>query len=146
MREYKLHFLDKQMAETLLNKTKGFETSSESPEEFMKSIKELLPLHKTDQDTWKTRLEGLFEISELLFDATLAKGKEKEGETWDRQNIVVEAQLRPFSYYHWLTGSREPASNVLTRDDYLNDPTTALVKLEDDIKSLCVLFRRLDNR
>jgi len=39
------------------------------------------------------------------------------------------------SQYHYLTGSREPMNVLLTRDDALQDPSTAFVKLKHDIET-----------
>ncbi len=143
-REKEFHYLDKEAVTKLDEVSRAFLTSSDSLEGFIAKIKELLPVHKTDQTTWKTRVEGFYEVSEILFQAVLEKGVAKFGEDWNRQRVVVEAKMRPFSYYHWITGSREPVANVLTRDDYLNDATTALVKLEDDIIALAKLYRGLN--
>lgn len=143
MRDSKLHFLNEELAENLVKITREFLGGSESGEDLLNRAKKMLPVHKTDQSTWKARVEGYYEISEELFKSCVDKGKVKYGDEWDRQKVVNEAKLRPFSYYHWLTGSREPIDNVLTRYDYLNDPTTAMVKLEDDIKSLTNLYRAL---
>jgi len=123
--------------------TEEFLDGKLTPEQLMAKLKELMPVHKTDSNTWKARVEGLFEVSEMLFQAVLDKGQQKHGEEWNRSRVVLESKMRPFSYYHWVVGSREPVNNVLTRDDYLNDPTTALVKLEDDILSLARLFLTL---
>lgn len=138
------HFIDKDTISKLDELSSSFCDNGQNVEDFLAKLKELLPVHKTDQTTWKARVEGFYEVSEQLFHQVLEKGTAKFGEEWNRQRIVVEAKMRPFSYYHWITGSREPVTNVLTRDDYLNDPTTALVKLEDDIVALGKLFRDLN--
>jgi hypothetical protein len=143
MSENVFHFASEEVITKIVAITKEFITNDSSPEELVAKAKEVLPVHKTDQTTWKVRVEGYFEVSEVLFEAVLDKGQEKYGEDWNRQKIVSEAKLRPFSYYHWMTGSREPAANVRDRDDYLNDPTTAMIKLEDDIKALGALLRKL---
>lgn len=140
MGRQEFHFVDDKMIIKLDQLTREFVDKKHTPEEFVAKLKEMLPVHKTDQSTWKLRVEGYFEVSEKLFDEVLDKGQAIHGEEWNRQKVVVAAKMRPFSYYHWITGSREPVNNVLTRDDYLNDPTTALVKLEDDILALGKLF------
>ncbi|MDP8207222.1 MAG: hypothetical protein P9L92_11205 [Candidatus Electryonea clarkiae] len=143
MRETRFHFIKDDVIEKLKKAVEEGLERDQSADDFFKTMKDLLPVHKTDQSTWKARVEGYFEVSDRLFDVVLDKGQALHGDDWSKGRIVHEAKLRPFSYYHWLTGSREPASNVLTRDDFLNDATTAMVKLEDDIKSLFLLYRKL---
>ena len=143
MAETTFHFVDKETVEQITKLTQDFLEHGQSPEDLVNKVKEMLPVHKTDQSTWKRRVEGYYEVSEILFGAVFDKGQAKYGEDWNRQKVVSEAKLRPFSYYHWMTGSREPAANVRDRDDYLNDPTTAMIKLEDDIKGLGTLYKKL---
>ncbi len=102
-----------------------------------------MPLERGQHQALCARVEGFYELSEGLFELVFDLGQAKHGAEWNRRRVVKEANLRPFSYYHWITGSREPASNVMTRKDYLNDPTTALAKLEEDIQSLAKLYRQL---
>lgn len=108
-----------------------------SSEDLLEKLQEVLPIQKMNRNSVKRRVEGFYHATELLFKFILDK------RILDRQQIVLKAKLRPLSYYHYLTGSREPADNVQTRDDYLNDPTTALVKLRDDILGLARLMPQL---
>ncbi|MBD3166931.1 hypothetical protein GF324_10055 [bacterium] len=139
----KYHFINEELVSRLEEIAKEFGAGTMQPEALLAKLKEILPVHKTDQTTWKARVEGFYEVSEELFEMVLEKGTAKFGEEWDRKRVVNEAKMRPFSYYHWITGSREPASNLLSKEDFLNDPTTALVKLEDDIVALGKLYRSL---
>jgi hypothetical protein len=111
-----------------------------SPEKFMMKIKELLPVHKTNKETWKARVEGFNHVSDDLINLIIKKVNDVKGKTWDKEDVVQQAKLRPLSYYHYVTGSREPVSNMMSQDDYFVDPTTSLVKLEDDIVSMCKLY------
>lgn len=106
-------------------------------EEFIRKITSLLPITKTDISTVRRRVEGYYYATEVLWKEAL---KMKIG---SRQDIVRLAKLKPLSHYHYLTGSREPHGNVMTRADYLNDPSTALVKLRDDITGLARVFPKL---
>ncbi len=143
MRTYDHHFISEEDVDKLEVMAQEFVKAQTGYEPFIALLKEFLPVHKTDQSTWKRRVEGFYEVSDSLFSAALDLGQAKHGEEYTRGRLVVEAKMRPFSYYHWITGSREPVSNVLTRSDYLNDATTALVKLEDDIMNLCQLLAKL---
>lgn len=138
-----LHFIDETLAEKLRAATVKFCDGDGPPEQLIARLKELLPVHKTDKETWKARVEGFDIASQLLIDRVIEIGQEKEGKGFDLDMVTSRARLRPLSYYHYVTGSREPAQNVMSREDYFNDPTTALVKLEDDLMSLSRLFRNL---
>lgn len=140
---YEFHFIDEGMVELLLDMVDSFKTSEETPRSLLERTKELLPVDRNGHAVLCERVEGFYEISEGLFQAVFDLGQARHGEEWDRKQVVKFAKLRPFSYYHWITGSREPANNVMTRKDYLNDPTTALAKLEEDILSLAKLYREL---
>lgn len=100
------------------------------PEKLFDQITDLLPIEKLNPDTVRRRVEGYYFASEELWKRAL------ESKKFNRQDLIRKAGLKPLSHYHYLTGSREPVAYVLTRSDYLNDPTTALVKLRDDILGL----------
>jgi len=136
MREYELRYLNGDVATKISTQLDSFVAAAgkEKPEAFFDKIVALLPIERMDADTVRRRVEGLYYTSELIFKRLLAGGK------MTRPDIVREAGLKPLSHFHYLTGSREPKNIVLTRDDYLNDPTTALVKLKDDILSVSVLL------
>lgn len=144
MREYEFHFLSEAVIKQVSDKTKTLLSGNKPPKDFLKELRDLLPVARNDLNSLRARVEGMYFVSEFLFQEVLEKGKKKVGESWDHNSVVSQAKLRPFSYYHYLTGSREPRVNVRTRDDYMNDPSTALMKLEDDIVSLGTLHRKLD--
>jgi len=110
-----------------------------TPDTLLDRAIDLLPIEKQHTDTIRKRVEGLHYLSELLWNRALETGK------LNRQQIVVKARLRPLSYYHYLTGSREPSNILLTRDDLLNDPPTGLVKLRDDILGLARVLPELQS-
>ncbi len=138
-----LTFIDEALAEKLRTVVHHFVESEASADYLLARLKELLPVHRTDRETWKARVEGFDIAAETLIERVIETGREKEGKGFTRDTVVGRARLRPLSYYHYVTGSREPASNVMTGDDYFNDPTTALVKLEDDLLSLGRLLRSM---
>lgn len=137
------HFIEQGLVDKLKTATEQYCKGDTSPEQFLAKIKEMLPVHKTDRDTWKARVEGFSDVSDLLIEQIVAKGARLDGDSWNREHVIKQAKLRPLSYYHYVTGSREPAANVMTSEDYFNDPTTALVKLEDDIIALARVYRKL---
>lgn len=104
----------------------------------LEKLKEMLPVEKMNRDTMHQRLEGYYHASDILFTKVI------EITGMERPEIVSKANLRPLSYYHYLTGSREPSGNVLTRTDLFNDPATALIKLRDDIVGLSGLIPGLE--
>jgi len=83
------------------------------------------------------RVEGYSQATDLLWEKILEIGK------LDKQEIITRANLKPMSYYHYLTGSREAPDYAKSREDMLNDPSTALVKLRDDIIGLADLMLNL---
>ncbi len=136
MREYELRYLRGEVVTKISSQLDSFVTAAgkERPETFFDKVVLLLPIERMDIDTVRRRVEGLYYTSELIFKKLLAGGK------MTRNDIVREAGLKPLSHFHYLTGSREPKNIVLTRDDYLNDPSTALIKLKDDILSVSELL------
>ena len=138
-----LHFIDEGLGDKLKAAVTQYGKGDMSPEQLLAKLKELLPVHKTDRDTWKARVEGFHLISQDLIDRIVATNGKIDGKTFTAESVVKQARLRPLSYYHYVTGSREPAANVRTEDDLFNDPTTSLVKLEDDIIALAKLIRKV---
>jgi len=136
MREYELRYLRGEVVNKISSLLDNFVTAAgkEKPEAFFDKVVALLPIEKMDADTVRRRVEGLYYTSELIFKRLLAGGK------MTRNDIVRAAGLKPLSHFHYLTGSREPKNIVLTRDDYLNDPSTALIKLKDDVVSAAGLL------
>ena len=110
-----------------------------NPSEIPYKLKELLPIEKLKRETIHRRLEGYFLASNLLFDKLMSSL------TNDRKQIINQAGLRSMGYYHYVTGSREPATYMETRDDILNDPAAALVKLSSDIVGMAHLISRKEH-
>jgi len=137
------HFINAGIVDKIRTSINNFREGDVLPDQLLMKLKELLPVHRTDRETWKNRVEGLSEASQILLEYVLEKGKVVHGEHWDEETVLKQAKLRPLSYYHYVTGSREPATNVRGREDYFNDPTTALVKLEDDVIALAKLYKLL---
>lgn len=133
-----LYYLDKKTAEQIDALVKRFASGEEglTPEVMLKQLTEMLPFQKSDITTVRRRVEGFYVTTEILWQEALKLHT-------DRPAIVRMAELKPLSHYHYLTGSREPVGNVLTRADYLNDPPTALVKLKDDILGIASVFSKL---
>ncbi len=146
MREHYYHFVGTDTLREIEGVTDQFGCNEQSPQQMFTKLEEILPVEKTNPSTWKARVEGFYHVSDNFFNNVLTIGQARYGEDWNRSKVIQEAKLFPFSHYHWLTGSREPIANMLTRDDYLNDPCTALIKLEDDILSLGGLLKKVDRR
>ena len=104
------------------------------PDEIPYKLKEILPIEKLRKETIHRRVEGYFLASNLLFDKLMSNCMN------DRKQIVSQARLKSMRYYHYVTGSREPATYMETRDDILNDPAAALVKLSSDIVGMANLL------
>ncbi|MBM3327178.1 MAG: hypothetical protein FJY65_09450 [Calditrichaeota bacterium] len=132
MRDYELRYLTTEVVGQIAALIDNYIAGSgvKTQDDLFEKITDLLPIEKLNQDTVRRRVEGYYYASELLWQKALQGGK------FSRQDLVRKAGLKPLSHYHYLTGSREPRNIVLTRDDYLNDPTTALVKLRDDILAI----------
>jgi hypothetical protein len=140
----KLYYVTDETQEKIEQIVSEFEHDTNlTAEQLMEALKKILPIEKTNMDTGKRRVEGFYLVAEQLFNIVLDLGKFRYGDEWTRGRLTKEANLLPFSHFHWTAGSREPTQNVLTRDDFLNDPATALIKLESDICSLAELMRRL---
>ena len=135
MRENELRYLTSEVVSQINTLVEGFITSEGklTPEQLIEKVKALLPIEKIKPDTVKRRVEGYYYTSEFIFKRLLKGGQTRPG-------IVHDAGLKPLSHYHYLVGSREPANLLLTRDDYLNDPSTSLIKLHDDIVGIANLL------
>lgn len=138
MPRFELNYLDKKSAETIEKIVQQYANDPKkmTADELVDKVTNELPIKKTDLTSVRRRVEGYYFTTEILWLEAL---KYKE----DRTAVVRIAKLKPLSHYHYLTGSREPITNVMTRADYLNDPTTALVKLRDDIISLATALPKL---
>ena len=139
MREMELRYLSNDVAERIEQMVEDVVTgrSTDTIQNFVDKITELLPINKLQSDTVRRRVEGYYLTTEMLWQKArdLSKGT--------RSDVVRMANLKPLSHYHYMTGSREPHNIVMTRDDYMNDPPTAMVKLRDDIYNLAGIFPEL---
>ncbi len=139
MPRIELFYLDKKSADQIEQTIKKYaDQPAEDPEELYAQIIQVLPIQKSDYTSVRRRVEGLYYSTEILWHEALRIFN------GNRQRVVQLAKLKPLSHYHYLTGSREPFGNVMTRADYLNDPSTALVKLKDDIIGLSRTFSKVD--
>jgi hypothetical protein len=111
--------------------------------DLMNQFKKLLPIQKRDNTSLRRHVEGLFYLSERLWNIAVEKGKQAYGDDFTRENLLRITKTLPMSHYRYLTGSREPADVLLTRDDALQDPPTALIKLTADINSLLDFIQSL---
>ena len=139
MQNNEVYFLTKDLYEQITNLIEEFveDPSNTDPSHLIENLKGVLPIEKMNRQTILRRVEGYSIVADLLWDKVVQIG------SLDRQQIVARAKLKPMSYYHYLTGSRESADYAISRDDLLNDPTTALVKLNDDITGLASLIIEL---
>ncbi len=136
MARFERYYLDKKSAEEIEEMVAGLAGGIQTtdPENFLNKLTAKLPIIKSDISSVRRRIEGFYFTTELLWREALRL------HNGDRKEIIHLAKLKPLSHYHYLTGSREPQRNVMTRADYFNDPTTALVKLHDDIIGLVSVF------
>jgi hypothetical protein len=139
MQNNEVYFLTKDLHEQITNLIAQFVAapSNADPSHLIENLKNLLPIEKMNRQTILKRVEGFSIVADLLWEKVVQIG------SLDRQQIVARAKLKPMSYYHYLTGSREVADYAISRDDLMNDPTTAMVKLNDDIIALARLIIEL---
>ncbi len=135
MRGFELKYMSPEVADSISNMLEEFATPENklTPDKLLEKIIQQLPIDKMDRTTIRERVEGLYFASELLWNKLLDSKK------FSREEAVKKAKLKPLSFYHYQTGSREPSGNVMTRDDYYNDPATAMAKLKDDIVGLALV-------
>jgi len=138
MPRFELYYIDKKSAENIEKIVHQFvsENNKLSPEELVDTIIAELPIQRSDLTSVRRRVEGFYFTTEILWNEALKIND-------NRPAVVKIAKLKPLSHYHYITGSREPNTNVMTRADYFNDPTTALVKLRDDIIGLAIALPKL---
>ena len=132
MRGFELRYVSSEVAEQISQLIEEFITTDDemTGEKLLNRVHLLLPIERMKTETVRQRIEGLHFVTEILWQKILDTGK------FNRQEVVQMAKLKPLSYYHYLTGSREQVSNVMSRDDYMNDPSTAIAKLKDDVTGL----------
>ncbi len=104
---------------------------------------ERLPLNKLVPEAQRLRAEGLYYVSECLWSFALQGGKKTFGDSFDRAQLRRTLRVLPMSHYHYLMGSRERRENLLTRHDALQDPGTAIAKLQQDIDALAGFIKNL---
>ena len=102
----------------------------------MDPLNQALPIQKWDEKSLRGHVEGMFYLSDKLWTHALDLGRATRGDDFSRENLLRATRTMPMSHYRYLLGSREPANVLLTRDDALQDPATAMVKLQRDIESL----------
>lgn len=145
MPRFELYYLDKKSAENIEKivqqyakdtKKMSEDTKKMSEEDIVDKVTTELPIQRDDLTSVRRRVEGFYFTTEILWREALKYND-------SRPQVVKIAKLKPLSHYHYLTGSREPITNVMTRADYLNDPTTALVKLKDDIVGLAMALQKM---
>ncbi len=142
MKRLRFYYLDTETRgklEGLLQSSLADSTTAD----LLNQFKQLLPIQKWDSTSLRRHVEGLFYLSERLWNIAVEKGKQAYGDDFSRENLLRITKTLPMSHYHYLTGSREPADVLLTRDDALQDPPTALVKLTADINSLVEFIQSL---
>ena len=134
-----VYFLTEDLFEQITGLIDQFirEPKSIKPEQLVEVLKDILPIEKMNRQTLLRRVEGYSIATDILWEKVTEIGG------LDRQQIVTRAKLKPMSYYHYLTGSREAPNYAKSRDDLMNDPSTALVKLKDDILGLTGLIVEL---
>ncbi len=102
-----------------------------------------LPVQKWSPASLRLRVEGLAYAAERLWNTALEDGKRAYGEDFDRDHLRRYVRTLPMSHYHYLVGSRESKEVLRTRHDALEDPLTALAKLQSDIAALADFLRQL---
>jgi hypothetical protein len=132
MADKELHYITNELSQQvndIANQFIDVETQL-TPEELLAKLEEILPVNKMQQKTMLIRVEGLLIATDLLWKSLLKDG------TISRKEIVTRANIRSMSHYQYITGSRTPPEFLKTRSDFYNDPSTALVKLQDDVLRL----------
>jgi len=137
MREHELRYVTNEIVTQVNTLVEAFVAAGgkQTPQQMFDKITALLPITRSKPDSVRARIEGYYFASEFLFKRLIQGGR-------TRPQIVKDAELKPLSQYHYTVGSREPRNSMLTRDDYLVDPSTSLVKLKDDIISLAELVNK----
>jgi hypothetical protein len=104
---------------------------------------ERLPLDRKESHALQVRVEGVGHAAETLWNAALQAGTRTYGQEFNRQSLRNSVQAMPMTHYHYVEGSREHNSVLRTRRDALEDPCTALTKLQQDVEALADFIRRL---
>jgi len=142
MKRVKLYFLDSGAKRRLNDALQSF-FSRPSPRTLWDELCEILPVDKWKPRTFKERVEGMTLVTERLWLFALESGKKCFSQDFSRRELLHHLRSLPMSHYRYLTGSREPMEILLTRDDALQDPATALVKLRRDIETLAEFIFQL---
>jgi len=138
MKRKGLHYINPALGKQIAALIEQFSNGSPavSPDEIPYRLGQLLPIEKLIKETIHRRVEGFYLASDILFNKLMNECLQ------DRRLIVSQAGLRPMGFYHYITGSREPAEYMETRDDALNDPAAAIVKLSRDIVGMADLLSK----
>lgn len=134
MKRLRFYYIDKE----IIAKLDGIldEFTAGRTNNVMEQLKQTLPIEKWNDKSLRRYVEGMFYLAEQLWTYALDQGKKTGGDEFSRENLLRITKTMPMSHYSYLVGSREPANVLLTRDDSLQDPPTAMVKLQHDIESL----------
>ena len=134
MKRLKYYYLDSDSRRRIDDLLENF-LKQGSTLHLMERLKELLPIEKWKPNSLRKHVEGMYYLSERLWTLALDAGKKAYGNDFSRENLLRVTRTLPMSQYRYLTGSREPMNVLLTRDDALQDPSTAFVKLKHDIET-----------
>jgi hypothetical protein len=135
MDRIKFYYLDSLAREQLNDAIDAF-TEDRSVQRLWGAFEDALPATKLKMRSVKKRVEGMAYLIDKLWNLALEVGRNNFGAEFSRIELIRTTQSRPMSHYHYTAGSREPNDVLLTRDDALQDPTTAMVKLKEDIDHL----------
>ncbi len=135
IKRMRFYYLEKDTAKRLDSILQDF-TDTPLNYDLLGQLREVVPISKRDHSSVKQHVEGMFYVSEKLWNIALETGRNTWGEKFSRENLRRMTKSIPMSHYCYLVGSREAPNVLLTRNDALQDPGTAMVKLEHDISSL----------
>lgn len=135
MKRIRFYYLNSEVKHQLEDVLQDF-INGQPPQDLLSELNRMLPIKVEDKNSMRQRIEGMIYISERLWSIALEIGKQVYGKKFSRQELWRFTLNLPMSHYRYLTGSREPMPVLLTRDDALEDPSTAIVKLGRDIEAL----------
>ncbi len=142
VREYRFYYLDAGTRRQLDAIIREY-ASRRTGDAIWQTLCDRLPVRRGEPESMRCRVEGLSYVAECLWDLALESGRKAFGETFSRENLHRAVRSLPIGYYHYMVGSRQPAGEVQTRRDALQDPGVALAKLEHDIQALGDFIRSL---
>ncbi|MCX6640360.1 MAG: hypothetical protein NTW14_07760 [bacterium] len=142
MNRIRYYYLDSLGKEQLEDAIAAF-LEDKSPQTLWQAFEEALPMAKLKARSTKKRVEGMIYLCERLWPLAIELGQKVHGAEFSRHDLIHSTQSKPMSYYHYTAGSREPNYILMTRDDALQDPTTAIVKLKQDVDHLVNFIHEL---